>query len=67
MACCGIAVGRLIANHHVVSLLADQHLADRVAAHGGLDGVLDVRHVDSEAGRLAAVDGQVEIRLAEVA
>ena len=67
MACCGIAIGLLVAHHHVVALLADQHLTHSVAADGGLDGVLYVGHVDSKAGRLAAVDRQVEIRLAEIA
>ena len=67
MACCGIAIGLLVAHHHVVPLLADQHLTHRVAAHGRLDGVLYVCHVDSKTSRLAAVDGQVEIRLAEIA
>ena len=61
----GIAIRRLVAHHHVVALLALQHLADGVAAHGGLDGVLYVGHVDSKTGRLPAVDGEVEIRLAE--
>ena len=63
----GIAIGRLVAHHHVVALLADQHLTHGVAAHGRLDGVLYVRHVDSKTSRLAAVDRQVEIRLAEIA
>ena len=63
----GIAVGRLVAHHHVVALLADQHLTHRVAADGRLDGVLYVGDVDSEASRLAAVDRQVEIGLAEIA
>ena len=47
-----VAIGRLVAHHHVVALLAEQHLADGVAPDGGLDGVLDVGHVDPEAGRL---------------
>ncbi len=62
-----VAVGSLVSNHHVVALLADQHLTHRVAADGGLNRVLDVGHVDSETSRLAAVDRQVEIRLAEIA
>ena len=53
----GIPIRRLVAHHHVVPLLADQHLAHGIAAHGGLDGVLYVRHVDSKSGRLRAVDG----------
>ena len=52
MACCGIAIGLLVAHHHVVPLLADQHLAHGVAAHRRLDGVLYVGHVDPETSRL---------------
>ncbi len=63
----GVAVGLLIAHHHVVSLLPDQHLAHSVAADGGLHRVLYVGHVDSEARRLLAVDGEVEVGLAEIA
>src|ERR1017187_6630363 len=52
----GIAIGRLVAHHHVVPLLANQHLTYRVAAHRRLDGVLYVRHVDSKTGGSAAVN-----------
>ena len=62
-----IAIWLLVAHHHVVALLADQHLAHGVAAHGRLDGVLYVGHIDSKARGLAAVDRQVEIGLAEIA
>ena len=61
----GVAIRRLVSHDNVVSLLAEEHLTDRVAAHGGLNGVLDVGHVNSKTGRLPAVDSEVEIRLAE--
>ena len=63
----GIAIGLLITRHHVVPLFADQHLAHRVAAHGGLDSVLYDRHVDSKPGRLFAVNREIEVRLTEIA
>ena len=49
MASLRVAVGGLVAHHQVVALLALQHLADGLAAHGGLDGVLHVGHVDAVA------------------
>ncbi len=67
MACCSVAIGRLIPHHHVVALFTDQHLTHRVTAHSGLNGVLDIRDIDSKTGSLAAVDGQIEIGLAEIA
>ena len=57
----------LVAHGHVVLLLSDQNLAYRVAANRGLDGILDVRHVDAKAGRHGAVDCDIEIGLTEVA
>src|SRR5262249_12147706 len=38
-----IAVGRKVARHQVVALLAQQHLSDSVASHGSLDRFLYVR------------------------
>ena len=40
-----------IAHHQVVALFALQHLGQRIAAHGGLDGILHVGGVDLVARR----------------
>src|ERR1019366_6946307 len=61
----GVAILRLVSHHHVISLFAEEYLADGAAAHGRLNRVLYVGHVNSKTGRLPAVDGEVEIRLAE--
>ena len=63
----GLAIGLLITHHHVVSRLTLEHLAHRIAAHRGLDGVLYVGHVDSKTRRLPAVDAEIEIWLTELA
>ena len=60
-----IAVLGQIADHQVVALLALQHLADRVAAHRGLNGVLHVGYVDLVTRGLLAVHYQVQIGLAD--
>src|SRR4029077_15040150 len=61
----GVAVLRQIPQHQVVALLADQDLGERAAADGGLNSVLNVGDIDSEAGSLLAIHGEVQIRLAE--
>ena len=61
----GIAIGRLVAEHQIVALFALQNLAERVAADSGLNGVLNVGDVDLIAGGFLAVDGEIQIRLAE--
>ena len=48
------AVRLLVADHQVVAAFALQDLAHGLAAHRGLDGVLDVADVDAEAIRLVA-------------
>jgi hypothetical protein len=55
----------LVADDHVVARLALQHLGDGVAADRRLDGVLHVGDVDAEARGGLAVDGVVEVRLAD--
>ena len=55
---------RLIAHDQVVALLADQNLADGLAADGGFDRVLNVADVDAEAIGGGAIDDQVHVRLA---
>ena len=52
MASLCVAVLRQIAQHQVVTLLALQHLRQRVAADRGLDGVLHIGHIDLVARRL---------------
>src|ERR1035441_7394121 len=56
---------RLVSDYHVISLFAEEYLADGVAADGRLYRVLNVGHINLKAGRLPAVDGEVQIRLAE--
>ena len=56
---------REIADDDVVARFALQHLGDGVAADGGLDGVLNVGDVDAVAGGGFAVDGVVEVGLAD--
>ena len=65
MASLRVAVLRQVAHHQVVALLALQHLGQRVAADGGLDGILNVGHVDLIAGGLLAVHRQVQVGLAD--
>ena len=40
-----------VAHHQVIALFSLQHLGQRVAAHGRLDGILHIRDVDPVAGR----------------
>ncbi len=47
---------RLVANRQVVTLLADQNLADGFAANGGFDRILNIADVDSETIGRRAVD-----------
>src|SRR5208282_3565030 len=63
----GFTVGFLITHHHVVARFTLEHLAHSVPAHGRLDGVLYVGHIDSKTRCLLAVDDYVKIRLAEIA
>src|SRR5207245_2577496 len=59
-----IAIAGKVAGDEVVALFALEHLGDGVAAHGGLNGVLDVCNVHLEAGGRLTVHGEVEIGLA---
>ena len=59
-----VAVLGKIAHDEVVALLALQHLGEGIAAHGGLDGVLHVGHVDLVAGRGFPVDDEIQVGLA---
>ena len=65
MASLVLRILRQIAHHQVVARLALQHLSEGVAAHGGLDGVLNVRDVDLIARGLLAVHREVIVRLAQ--
>ena len=65
MASLRVAVLRQIAHHQVVARLALQNLCQRVAADGGLDGVLHVGHVDLVAGGLPPIHRDVQIRLTQ--
>ncbi len=60
-----VAVLREIANDDVVASFVLQDLGDGVAADGGLDGVLHVVDVDAIARGGDAVDGVVEVGLAD--
>ena len=62
-----LAIRLLVAHYHVVAFRGSrrQHLTHSFPAHGGLDHILYVGDVDSEARRLLPVDGEIEIRLAE--
>ena len=51
----GIAVLRKIAQHQVVALLTLENLGERVAAHRGLNGILNVGGIDLVARRFIAV------------
>ena len=55
----------LVARHQVEALLADENLADGIAAHCRLDGVLNVGGVDAEAVGLLAIHHDVNVRLTE--
>ena len=61
----GVAVLLLIAQGDVEARLALLHLGDGVGADGGLDGVLNVGDVDAPAGGGVAIDGVVEVGLAD--
>ena len=65
MASLRVAIFRQIAQHEIVALLSDQHLRQRVAADGRLNGVLHVGDIDSEARGLIAIHFEIQIRLAE--
>jgi hypothetical protein len=56
-----IAILLLIAQRHVVARLALLHLRERVGAHGGLHGILDVGHVDAPARGGGAVHGELRL------
>ena len=60
----GAAERLLIAQCQVVTLFADQHLADGLAADRGLDRILNIGDVDAVAIGGRAIDHQVHIRLA---
>ena len=60
----GAELGK-IADDDVVARVALQDLGDGIASDGGLDGVLHVGHVDAVAGGGIAVDGVVEVGLAD--
>ena len=55
MASSRIAIGRQVAHHQIVALFALQHLRQRIPAHGGLNGVLNIRDVDLIARGLLAI------------
>ena len=57
----GIAVPRQVARHQVEAPLALQHLGERVAAHGGLNGVLHVGHIDAVTRGRVAVHGEFRL------
>ena len=61
----GVAELGKIAKDDVVSGLALEDLSDGVATDGGLDGVLHVGHIDAVARGGLAVDGVVEVGLAD--
>ena len=63
----GIAVAGKVSRHQIVALFALQDLADGIAAHGGLDGVLHIGDVDLESGGGLAVHGEVQVRLSDYA
>ncbi len=65
MASLGVAVLREIAHDEVVAGFALQHLSEGVAADRGLNRVLHVGDIDLVAGGGVAVDGDVEVGLAE--
>ena len=44
-------------------MFADKDLADRLAANGGFDSILDITHVDAEAVGGGAIDNQIHVRL----
>src|SRR6201999_2715135 len=46
-----------------IPLLSLKNLAQHVAAYCGLYSILHVRHIDAEARRRIAIDGQVEVGL----
>src|SRR5438309_572928 len=52
------------AQRDVEGLLPLDHLAERLAAHGRLDDVVDVGHADVPGGALVAVDGEFQAGLA---
>ncbi len=55
---------RKIANDEVVARFPLEDLADRVATHCGLDSVLNIGYVDSEAGSGPTVNNVVKVGLA---
>src|SRR5215467_2965926 len=59
-----IAVVRQIAKHEVVALFPVKHLGQRVAADGGLHGVLNIRDVDAVARGALAIHIKVQVGLA---
>ena len=61
----GIAVLLLIAQGDVEAGLALLHLGESVGADGGLHRVLNVGHVDAPASGGVAIDGVVEVGLAD--
>ena len=61
----GVAILLLIAQGDVEARLALLHLGDGVGADGGLDRVLNVGNVDAPARGGVAVDGEVQVGLAD--
>ena len=55
----------LVSRYGAVNLGTRQDLADGIASHRGLDGVLNVGHVQPIPGGLVPVHGEVEIGLAD--
>ena len=47
-----------VAHHQVITLLALQHLRDSAPTHGGLNGILHVRHIDLVTRSLLAISAR---------
>src|SRR5271166_3828853 len=60
-----VSIGRQVTEYQIVSLFPQQHLAESVTSHRGLNCILDVGDIDRVARSLIAVHGEVEVGLAD--
>src|SRR6201999_1599285 len=61
----GVAIFVLVAHGNVVTRFALLHLRERIAADSGLNSVLNVVAINTEARCSFAVDGKVEVGLSD--